>query len=60
MQVGSIENEYRVFTMEVLAGEPCMETEVVQHGARFALDFSQVGGHALLPPSSLTEAGRQR
>lgn len=28
--------------MDVIAGEPSMETQVVQHGARFALDFSQV------------------
>ncbi len=43
MQLGSIENEYRVFSMEVIAGEPKLETEVTQHGARFRLDFSQVG-----------------
>jgi tRNA (guanine37-N1)-methyltransferase len=42
LQVGSIENEFRVFQMEVLAGEPSFETEVKQHTARFRLDFSQV------------------
>ena len=42
MQVGNIENEYRVFDMEVIAGEDKMETEVRQSGARFCLDFSKV------------------
>ena len=51
-KVGSIENEWRVFNMEVLAstqpqqaqqGAGAMETEVRQHGARFRLDFSKVG-----------------
>ncbi len=42
-QVGSIDNEYRVFQMELIAGDPQLETEVQQHGARFKLDFSQVG-----------------
>jgi tRNA (guanine37-N1)-methyltransferase len=40
--VGSIENEYRVFNMEVLAGKDSTETEVVQHKARFKLDFAKV------------------
>ena len=30
--------------MEVIAGEPRTETEVVQHGARFKLDFARVRG----------------
>ena len=42
MQVGSIKNEYRVFDMEVVAGEPNLEAEVMQHRARFRLDFSKV------------------
>jgi tRNA G37 N-methylase Trm5 len=42
-KLGSIENDFRVFQMEVLAGEAVFETEVKQHGARFKLDFSQVG-----------------
>ena len=42
LQVGNIENEFRVFQMEVLAGEPNLETEVKQHRARFSLDFSKV------------------
>ncbi len=41
-QVGTIENEYRVFAMEVLAGQSNLITEVKQHGARFKLDFSKV------------------
>lgn len=41
-QVGSIKNEYRVFDMEVVAGEPNLEAEVMQHRARFRLDFSKV------------------
>ena len=42
LQLGNIENEFRVFQMEVLAGEPNLETEVKQHRARFSLDFSKV------------------
>ncbi len=42
-QVGTITNDYRVFDMEVVAGEPKFETEVVQFRARFKLDFSKVG-----------------
>jgi tRNA (guanine37-N1)-methyltransferase len=45
--VASIENEFRVFPMELLAGEDNMETEVRQHGARFKLDFKQVRGGRL-------------
>lgn len=41
-KVGTITNDYRVFQMEVVAGEPQTETEVVQHKARFKLDFSKV------------------
>ncbi|KAK9811030.1 hypothetical protein WJX73_007849 [Symbiochloris irregularis] len=41
-KVGTVENEFRVFQMEVLAGEPSFETEVKQHGARFKLNFSEV------------------
>ena len=41
-QVGSIENEYRVFDMEILAGEPNLETEVRQHKARFRLNYGEV------------------
>lgn len=47
-QVGSIENEFRVFPHEVLAGEPCCETEVRQHGALFRLDYAKVRAAALL------------
>ena len=42
MQVGTITNDYRVFQMEVIAGDSQTETEVVQHRARFKLDFSKV------------------
>lgn len=42
-QVGTINSAYRVFQMEVVAGEPRFETEVVQFKARFRLDFSKVG-----------------
>jgi Met-10+ like-protein len=45
-QVGSIENEFRVFEMEVLAGEPVLETVLSQHRAKFKLDFSKA-----CPPS---------
>ena len=42
-KVGSIENEYRVFQMECIAGKPDYVTDVVQHGNRFRLNFSEVG-----------------
>ena len=42
LQVGSIENEYRVFDMEILAGEASLETEVKQHKARFRLNYGEV------------------
>lgn len=41
-KIGSIENEYRVFQMECIAGTPDYVTEVVQHGNRFRLNFSEV------------------
>ena len=41
-KLGSIETEFRVFPMEVIAGEASTETEVVQHGAKFVLDFAKV------------------
>lgn len=46
LQVASIENEFRVFPMELLAGKGSMETEVRQHGARFRLDFGKARGVA--------------
>ena len=42
LQVGTIENEYRVFQMEILAGEPDLETEVKQYKARFRLNYGEV------------------
>ncbi|MEW5318686.1 MAG: hypothetical protein WDW38_009888 [Sanguina aurantia] len=41
-KIGSIDNEFRVFAMEVIGGETRLETEVMQHGIKFKLDFSQV------------------
>ncbi len=41
-KIGSIENEYRVFQMECIAGQPQYVTEVAQHGNRFRLNFSEV------------------
>jgi tRNA (guanine37-N1)-methyltransferase len=41
-KVGAIENEWRVFTMDVLAGKDDTVAEVKQHGARFHLDFRKV------------------
>lgn len=41
-KVGTITSEYRVFEMEVLAGEDVTETVVKQHGLRFKLDFRHV------------------
>ena len=42
LQVGTIENEFRVFKMEVLAGDPDLETEVKQYKARFRLNYGDV------------------
>lgn len=42
-KVGAIQSEFRVFPMELLAGEHSTQAEVVQHGTRFKLDFAQVG-----------------
>lgn len=41
-KVGTITNEFRVFDMEVLAGEDDTVTTVTQHGARFTLDYRRV------------------
>jgi tRNA (guanine37-N1)-methyltransferase len=41
-KVGTITSEFRVFDMEVLAGENETVTEVKQHGLRFKLDFRKV------------------
>ncbi len=49
-KLGSINNQYRVFEMEVVAGEERFETEVVQFKARFKLDFSKVPAAASTPP----------
>lgn len=40
-KIGTIESEFRVFKMEVIAGRDCLETEVTQHGMRFRLDYSK-------------------
>lgn len=41
-KIGTITSEYRVFDMEVLAGEDTTVTEVKQHGYKFQLDFRKV------------------
>lgn len=41
-KVGTITSEFRVFDMEVLAGDDETVTEVKQHGMRFKLDFRKV------------------
>lgn len=41
LQVGTIENEYRVFRMEVIAGDRDLDTEVKQHKARFRLNYGE-------------------
>ena len=51
--MGTIENEYRVFQMDVIAGKPMLETEVKQHSARFKLDYSQVACMALVCSAGL-------
>ena len=42
VQVGTIENKFRVFKMEILAGDPDLETEVKQYKARFQLNYGEV------------------
>lgn len=56
-QVGAIENEFRVFSMELLAGEARTDTEVVQHGTRFRLDFAQVGAPLCRPYGGREKGG---
>lgn len=41
-KTGEIKNEFRVFPMEVVAGEPTLETEVRQEGCVFRLNFGEV------------------
>ena len=41
-KLGSIENEFRTFPMEVIAGEDNMIVELKEEGCRFRLDFSKV------------------
>jgi len=41
-KLASITDEYRVFPMEVLAGDASLETAVKENGATFRLDFSRV------------------
>jgi tRNA G37 N-methylase Trm5 len=44
-KVGNIENSFRVLEMELLAGEPSTETEVIQSGLRYRLDYAKVCGY---------------
>jgi len=41
-KVESISNEFRVFPMEVIAGDEDLETTVRENGATFALDYREV------------------
>lgn len=41
-KVGTIENEWRVFAMDLLAGDEDTIAEVKQHGLTFRLDFQRV------------------
>lgn len=41
-KVDNIENEFRFFPMEVLAGKPDYEVEVSEEGCKFRFDFSKV------------------
>jgi tRNA (guanine37-N1)-methyltransferase len=41
-KVESISNEFRVFPMEVIAGEPCLCTSTRENGATFHMDFREV------------------
>ena len=42
LQVGILENEYRVLPLEVIAGENRLEAIVNQHRARFKVHFGEV------------------
>ena len=41
-KVGNIENAYRVLPLEVVAGKGTLEATIVQHKARFMLNYSEV------------------
>lgn len=41
-KTGDVGGEFRVFDMEILAGDPDTVATVVQHGCRFRLDFRRV------------------
>jgi len=43
---------FRVFPMEVLAGEPNLETKVVENGNTFQLEYGKVVHFTLPPPTS--------
>lgn len=60
LQLGTIENEYRVFDMEVIAGEQQFETEISQHGVRFRLDFSKVSRPARDNPLLALDTGARQ
>ena len=47
-QVESISNEFRVFPMEILAGESDLVTSVKENGATFKLDYGEAK-HLHLP-----------
>lgn len=42
MKSASIANEFRTFAMELVAGEPSLETECAEHGCTFRLDYARV------------------
>lgn len=57
-KVGNIQNEYRVFKMELLAGDDNTVAEVKQHGARFKLDFEKVYWNSRLEAEHLRLVNR--
>lgn len=42
VQLGAIQNEFRTFEMEVIAGEPVFDVTVRECGAEFQLNFKEV------------------
>ena len=53
-KVGNIENEFRTFPMEVLAGDANFEVVIKESNARFAFDFRKVYWNSRLQMASIS------
>lgn len=47
-KLASIDEKFRFFKMELLAGEARYETEVKEGGCRFLMDYSKVSIHSVV------------